>query len=89
LSWFVSPAAAEQEYPSPAGDLRARQSVYSTPVSIALPTGVICLTSPLTVPDAADLTPNNHTPTPTLSLVAAISIADIYSQLLVQTFPEI
>jgi hypothetical protein len=42
----------------------------------------------LTVAGAADLTPNNETPTPTLSLAAAISMADIYSQLLVQTFPS-
>jgi transposase, IS5 family len=34
---------AQQEYPSPAGDLRPCQSVCGAPVSIALPTDVICL----------------------------------------------
>jgi len=60
---------AHKEHPPPARDLHAGQSVYGAPPSIALPTGVI-LTSPLTVADTADLTPNDETPT--LSLAAAI-----------------
>jgi len=46
-------------------------------LSLALPSAVV---------DDADLTPNNATPAPTLSLAAAISLADTYSQPLVQTF---
>ena len=38
------------------------------------------------VADGRRSSQNNDTPTPTLSLVAAISMADIHSQLLVQTF---
>src|SRR3989440_11367005 len=33
---------AEEEHASPARDLRAGQSVYGAPASVALPTGVVC-----------------------------------------------
>src|SRR5262249_12028684 len=62
---------AQQEPPPPARDLRAGQFVHGAPPSIAPPTDVVSLTSPLTVADAADLTPNNDPPAPTLSLANA------------------
>src|SRR5262249_14445840 len=79
---------AQKEHSSPARDLRARQSVYGAPASIVL-RGVIGLTCLATsgCPRRRRYT-NNDTTTPILSLAAAISVADIYSQLLVQTFPN-
>src|SRR4029077_108790 len=51
---------AHQKHPPSAGDLRAGQSVYGPPPSIALPTGVICLTSPLTVVNRRPHTKHRH-----------------------------
>src|SRR4029077_10313394 len=51
---------AHQKHPPSAGDLRSGQSVYGAPVSIALPTGVICLTSPLTVANRRPHTKHRH-----------------------------
>src|SRR5262249_51895784 len=70
---------AHQEHPPPARDLRTGQSVYGAPPSIARPTGVICLTSPLTVADAADPShQTNDTHTPTVSLADAVSLGYLF-----------
>src|SRR5262249_10675185 len=75
---------AQQEYPSPAGDLRPGQSVHGAPPFIALPTGVICPTASLMVANAADLTLNNATHSD--SVTGYGNFNDGYpSQLLVQT----
>src|SRR4029077_14638486 len=78
---------AQQEYPSPARDLRSGQSVYGAPPSIALPTGVICPTASLMVANAADLTPNNATHSYTVTGCGNFN-GGYPSQLLVQALPN-
>src|ERR1700731_4868372 len=51
----------EEEHASPAGDLRARQSVHGAPAAIGLPKGVVCLQpgrQPCSRPNTASTRPN-------------------------------
>jgi hypothetical protein len=85
----AAPAISENKpISSPASACRGSRvkSTMRAPVPTALQRGVICLAWPPAVADAADVT-NNYTATPTLSLTAAISMADIYSKLLCSDLP--
>ena len=54
-------SGAEEEHPSPAGDLRAGQSVHGAPAAIGLPKGVMCLQpgrQPCSRPNTASTPPS-------------------------------
>ncbi len=74
---------AEEEHPSPTGDLRAGQSVHGAPATIGLPKGVMCLQpdrQPRGRPNTASTPPNRPVSySPSKSPCPRTQVPDPYS----------